>query len=123
VRFHPYLDAMDMYANSVYNRGLRRHFIIAYAESILSDPGLWRMAVEYMVTCDEIGLQTAREVLLHVPLRILEPAPKAISASDVAASPGSYLEDLLEVCDEHDFRDTKANICRVGGHLPCRMVV
>ena len=81
------------------------------------------MAVEYMVTCDEIGLQTAREILLHVPLRILEPAPKAINASDTAASPSSHLEDLLEVCDEHGFLDTKANICRVGGILPCRMIV
>ena len=123
MRFHPHLDAVDMYANSVSNRGLRLHFIIAYAESILSDPGLWRMVVEYMVTCDEIGLQTAREVLLHVPLRILEPAPKAISASDIAASPGSHLKDLLDVCDEYGFLDTKATICRVGGHLPCRMIV
>ena len=114
---------MDMYPNSVYNRGLRRHFILAYAESILSDPGLWRMAVEYMVTCDEIGLQTAREVLSRVPMRILEPAPKAISTSDTAASPTSHLEDLLEVCDEHDFLDTKADICRVGGLLYRRMIV
>lgn len=93
----------------------------------MSDPSLWRMVVEYMVTCEEIGLQTAREVLLHVPLRILEPAPKATSASDIAAaaaaSPSSYLEDLLEVCDEHKFYDTKANICRVGGILPCRMII
>ena len=81
------------------------------------------MVVEYMVTCEEIGLQTAREVLLHVPLRILEPAPKAISTDDVVVSPTSHLEDLLEVCDEHKFEDTKANICRVGGVLPCRMVV
>jgi nuclear pore complex protein Nup85 len=112
-----------MYPNSMYNRSLRRHFILAYAESILSDPSLWRMAIEYMVTCDEIGLQTAREVLLHVPLRVLEPAPKAISASDIAASPRSHLEDLLEVCDEHDFLDTKANICRVSDILPHCMIV
>lgn len=80
------------------------------------------MAVEYMVSCDEIGLQTAREVLLHVPLRILEPAPKVVTAGDTAASPTSHLEDLLEVCNEHGFQDTKANICRVGGHLPrCMM--
>ena len=81
------------------------------------------MAVEYMGTCDEIGLQTAREVLSHVPLRILEPAPKAISDGDNAASQRSHLEDLLEVCDEHGFLDTKTNICRVGGVLPRRMIV
>jgi nuclear pore complex protein Nup85 len=103
----------------VYDSGLRRHFILTYAESILSDPGLWRMAVEYMAICDEIGLQTAREVLLHVPLRILE----SITDGDSAASPSSHLEDLLEVCDEHDFQDTKANICRVGGLLLRCMIV
>jgi len=114
---------MDTYANSVYNRDIRRHFVLAYAESILSDPWLWRMAVEYMVTCDEIGLQTAREVLLHVPMRLLEPAPKAMNTSDNAASPTSHLKDLLEVCDEHDFLDTKADICRVGGPFPRRVIV
>jgi hypothetical protein len=56
---------------------------------------LWRMAVEYMVTCDEIGLQTAREVLLHVPLRILEPHQK-LTTGATGASPRSHLEDLLE---------------------------
>lgn len=81
------------------------------------------MAVEYMVTCNEIGLQTAREVLLHVPLRILEPAPKTITAGATTDTPRSHLEDLLEVCDEHGFQDTKANICRVGGLLPRRMIV
>jgi hypothetical protein len=81
------------------------------------------MAVEYMVTCDEIGLQTAREVLLHVPMRLLEPAPKAISTSDSEASSTSHLEDLLEVCDEHGFLDTRADICRVGGLLPRRMII
>lgn len=81
------------------------------------------MAVEYMVTCDEVGLQTAREVLLRVPLRILESAPQAITASDQAASSSSHLEDLLEVCDEHDFQDTKVYICRVGGLLPRRVII
>ena len=46
------------------------------------------MAVEYMVTRDEIGLQTACEVLLHVPIRILEPAPKAISATYIVVYRG-----------------------------------
>jgi hypothetical protein len=81
------------------------------------------MAVEYMVTCDEIGEQTAREVLLHVPLRILEPAPRSITTDDMAESPSPHLEDLLEVCDEHNFQDTKANICRVCGLIRCRMIV
>jgi len=112
---------VDLYTKFVYNRGLRRHFILAYAESLLSDPWLWRIAVEYMVACGEIGLQTAREVLLRVPLRILESAPKAITASDESAS--SRLEDLLKVCDEHNFQDTKSYICRVSGLLPRRAIV
>jgi len=117
--------AVNVCANCTYYRSLRHHFILGYAESILSDPGLWRMAVEYMVTCEHTGLQTAREVLLRVPLRILESAPKAITTGDGdnATSSRTHLEDLLEVCDEHNFGDTKAYICRVSGLLPRRMVV
>ncbi|KAF9648762.1 hypothetical protein BDM02DRAFT_3180018 [Thelephora ganbajun] len=47
---------------------LRQYHVLQYAEYLHSDPALWRITVDYMCACGEIGTYRADEVLLRVPL-------------------------------------------------------
>ena len=47
---------------------LRDQYTISYAEYLHSDPGLWRITVDYLCTCGDIGKQMADQILMRVPL-------------------------------------------------------
>ncbi|KAF5383546.1 hypothetical protein D9615_003741 [Tricholomella constricta] len=51
---------------------LRDFHILKYADYLHSDPALWRITVDYMYSCGEIGKLQADEILLRVPLRLRE---------------------------------------------------
>ena len=49
---------------------LRQWYILAYAEYLHTDPGLWRLTVDYLCSCGDVGKEMADEVLVRVPLQL-----------------------------------------------------
>ena len=45
---------------------LREQYILSYADYLRSDPALWRITVDYMYSCGDVGQSRADEILLRV---------------------------------------------------------
>ena len=58
--------------------------MLAYAEYLRSDPALWRITVDYMYSCGDVGRYMGDQVLVRVPLR-LKPLKDADSVGGAAA--------------------------------------
>ncbi|KII87265.1 hypothetical protein PLICRDRAFT_113015 [Plicaturopsis crispa FD-325 SS-3] len=100
---------------------LRDQHVLAYAEYLHSDPGFWRLTVDYMCSCGHIGNDRADEVLLRVPLRLHNSredphAPTGtqerneIRAGDVVG----VLKEVNETCFEHQRERARRAICRIA---------
>lgn len=92
----------------------RDYHILAYAEYLHSDPALWRITVDYMYSCGEVGKQQADEVLLRVPLRLHEQTDpsfeRGIKAGDVVGA----LKDVNQTCFQYHREGVRRTVCRVG---------
>lgn len=93
---------------------LRDQHILSYAEYLHSDPALWRIAVDYMYSCGDIGQRRADEVLLRVPLQLhqqnsdLKVDPR-IRAGDIVG----VLKDVNKTCFEYKRENVRRTVCRV----------
>ncbi|KAH9829993.1 Nup85 nucleoporin-domain-containing protein [Rhodofomes roseus] len=97
---------------------LREHYILSYCEYMRSDPGLWRITVDYLCTCGEIGQQMADEVLMRVPLR-LQPPKDAADADEESARIRSgtlagVLKEVNASCYEHKREAVRRMVCRIA---------
>ncbi|KAF9642653.1 hypothetical protein BDM02DRAFT_3105390 [Thelephora ganbajun] len=115
---------------------LRQHHVLQYAEYLHSDPALWRITVDYMCACGEIGTYRADEVLLRVPLgfssysqptgsdpggkkttvnddRIADTEDEAsrIRAGDIVG----VLKEVNQCCFEHGREGVRRMVCRIAG--------
>ncbi len=97
---------------------LRQHYIINYAEYLLSDPALWRITVEYLYSCGEIGQGMADQVLMRVPLRLQAPKDAAAAGEEAARIRSGHLagvlKDVNQTCYEHQREEIRRMVCRVG---------
>lgn len=98
---------------------LRDYHILTYADYLRSDAGLWRVVVDYMYSCDDIGKQQADEVLLRVPLRLYDrPNPAAgeliTEEREETEAVVGVLKELNEACSEYQREATRRTICRVS---------
>ncbi|KAF8646884.1 hypothetical protein AX16_007062 [Volvariella volvacea WC 439] len=93
---------------------LRDQYVLAYAEYLHSDYTLWRLTVDYMYSCSEIGKRRADEVLLRVPLRIHEQASnkgdKNIKTGDIVG----VLKDVNETCFQYQREAVRRTVCRIA---------
>ncbi|KAF8998522.1 nucleoporin Nup85-like protein [Cyathus striatus] len=93
---------------------LRDQYILSYAHYLHSDPGLWRITVDYMYSCGDLGKLRADEVLLRVPLRlreqILDSTEDRIQAGDVAG----VLKDINQTCFEYQRESVRRTVCRIA---------
>lgn len=87
---------------------LRDHYILTYAEYLHSDPALWRITVDYMYSCGDVGKQQADEVLLRVPLRLHEKTETVRTGGVVGV-----LKDVNQTCLQHERESVRRTICRV----------
>lgn len=98
---------------------LRDYHILTYADYLRSDAALWRVVVDYMYSCDDIGKQQADEVLLRVPLRLYD-RPNPAAGETIAEERGEteavvgVLKELNETCSEYQREATRRTICRVS---------
>ena len=104
-----------MHTDNIYSTELstRQQYILAYAESLRSDPALWRITVGYMGACGETGLRRADEVLLHVP--IMEDGGKLTTTAgpDEDAVPET-LQEVVKICYELGREHVRREVCSVS---------
>lgn len=119
--------------------GFRDHFILQYTDILLSDPGLWRIVVDYLASLDNVGIGRGRmrEVLLSLGSsarvgdreedREEEVDAKAENAGredDKAAAAvddeaqlksrkQTRIEDVLEACAQYGLEDVTRSLCLV----------
>jgi len=103
---------------------IRQHLILRYAESILADPSLWRIAVIYMCGCGERGKLYADEVLRRVPLELgrSKGKGKAVAQNDAMDTDeenpiDEKVREVLEICKEYEREGVRREICQVPS--PC----
>lgn len=113
---------------------LRQYHVLQYAEYLHSDPALWRITVDYMCACGEIGTHRADEVLLRVPFGFStyskstgsDPVGKKSTANDDrttetedeasrirAGDIVGVLKEVNQCCFEHGREGVRRMVCRV----------
>ncbi|KAG6827154.1 hypothetical protein H0H92_013005 [Tricholoma furcatifolium] len=102
------LQLIDTDSDDESRLSLRDYHILKYAEYLQSDPALWRVTVDYMYTCGEVGKLQADEILLRVPLRLQE--PRDSSSSDITG----VLKDVSQTCLTYQREAVRRTICRVA---------
>ncbi|EDR05684.1 uncharacterized protein LACBIDRAFT_302853 [Laccaria bicolor S238N-H82] len=90
----------------------RDEHVLSYADYLHSDPALWRVTVEYMYSCGDVGKDRADEILLRVPLRLQEQNFEEIKirAGDVVG----VLKDVNQTCFQHKREAVRRSVCRIA---------
>ncbi|KAF9461545.1 nucleoporin Nup85-like protein [Collybia nuda] len=92
----------------------RDHHILAYAQYLHSDPALWRITVDYMYSCDEVGKQQADEVLLRVPLRLHEQTEPSVERGIKSGDIVGVLKDINQTCFQYQREGVRRTVCRIA---------
>lgn len=92
----------------------RDQYILAYAEYLHSDPGLWRMTVNYMYSCGDVGKGMADQILLRVPLKLQEQNNSDLGQRIREGDVVGVLKDVNETCFQHQREAVRRTICRVS---------
>ncbi|KAL6299538.1 Nup85 nucleoporin-domain-containing protein [Sparassis latifolia] len=97
---------------------LRQQYVLSYTEYLRSDPALWRITVDYMCTCGDIGKQMADEVLVRVPLRLQAPRDSSDASAERerirTGNLAGVLKDVAATCFEHQREGVRRTVCRIA---------
>ena len=94
---------------------LREQYILSYADYLRSDPALWRITVDYMYSCGDVGKSRADEILLRVPLRLQEQnSDRKINSRIRAGDVVGALKDVNKTCFQYKRENVRRTVCRVG---------
>ena len=94
---------------------LRQQYILSYAEYLHSDPGLWRLTVDYMCSCGSTGKEMADQVLMRVPLKLLSPSEQDDESSRIRAGDlAGVLKEVIASCHHHQREGARRAVCKVG---------
>ena len=94
---------------------LREQYILSYADYLHSDPALWRITVDYMYSCGDVGKSRADEVLLRVPLKLQEQnSDRQINSRIRAGDVVGVLKDVNKTCFQYRRENVRRTVCRVG---------
>ena len=122
-------------------KSFRDYFIVLYCDLLQSDPGLWRVTVDYLASLDDadIGRGRMRELLVNLG-STASPAIETPPPQDTAAANGGKVEgavgdqsktsstaitveDVLAVCAQYGLEDATKRICLVGRQTRFYMAV
>lgn len=102
---------------------LRDEYILSYADYLHSDPDLWRITVDYMYSCGEIGQSRADDILLRIPLRLHEQnADVKVDSRIRAGEVIGVLKDVNTTCFEYRRESVRRTVCRVSSPLLCKLL-
>ncbi|KAI9062477.1 hypothetical protein FKP32DRAFT_1686414 [Trametes sanguinea] len=97
---------------------LRQHYILSYAEYLRTDPALWRITVDYLYSCGNVGREMADQVLMRVPLRLEKRASTGTVGEEAARIRAGHLagvlKDVNETCFEYQREEIRRMICRIA---------
>ncbi|KAJ7066584.1 nucleoporin Nup85-like protein [Mycena amicta] len=93
---------------------VRDEHILAYAEYLHSDPALWRITVEYMYSCGDVGKERGDEILVRVPLRLQGKAQQPDDGQIRAGNVVGILKDVNQTCFEYQREGARRTVCRIA---------
>ncbi|KZW00006.1 hypothetical protein EXIGLDRAFT_723166 [Exidia glandulosa HHB12029] len=110
---------------------VRDYLVLSYAEYLRADPHLWRITVDYMYTCGELGERMADQILLTVPITRADAGGETRDvemgdATTAATAPSSSatndatiggVEALSEICREHAREHVRRQICKNAARI------
>ncbi|KAK2465707.1 hypothetical protein APHAL10511_002251 [Amanita phalloides] len=110
------MDALGLVTENINDSEIstRDQNILAYAEYLHSNPGLWRMTVNYMYTCGDVGKGMADQILLRVPLQIREQNNSDLGQKIREGDIVGVLKDVNETCFQHQREAVRRTICRIA---------
>ncbi|KAL8279181.1 hypothetical protein RQP46_008437 [Phenoliferia psychrophenolica] len=109
-------------------QSLRDYFILSYTDILLSDPGLWRIVLDYLSSCGAEGRARMRAVVLAVNLDS-ESKTEGAAVEDVEMDGGETkenepptkttdtVEEVLRACAEHGLDDEMRKVCKIYAEL------
>ncbi|EGN95218.1 hypothetical protein SERLA73DRAFT_187558 [Serpula lacrymans var. lacrymans S7.3] len=97
---------------------IREYYVLSYAQYLHSDPALWRLTVAYMCSSGRIGLHSADEILIRVPLRLQDKhrigeRDKSVESARTRGL-SALLKDVNETCFEYRREDVRRVVCRMA---------
>ncbi|KAH9924587.1 Nup85 nucleoporin-domain-containing protein [Amylocystis lapponica] len=96
----------------------RSQYVLDYAQYLHSDPALWRIAVDYMCSCGDVGKEMADQVLMRVPLGLRRGADETAAEEESERIRAGALPDVFkeisETCREYQREEIRRMICRVA---------
>ncbi|KIY53012.1 hypothetical protein FISHEDRAFT_34385 [Fistulina hepatica ATCC 64428] len=107
------LKMIDSDVNDESGLSKRDSYILSYAEYLHSDPTLWRITVDYMYSCGKIGTARADEVLLRVPLRLVESA-QADGGKTQAGNVVGVVKDVNQTCYDYKRESVRRTVCKIA---------
>jgi nuclear pore complex protein Nup85 len=105
---------------------LRDHFLLAYADGLLADPSLWRIAVDYLATCGEVGRARMRQIVRSVDLEEPEGAEEGEdkemeveggAAAGEEVTRARVVDDVIAVCARHGLEDEIVAVCKAWSEI------
>lgn len=107
---------------------MRQQFLLNYADYLHCDPSLWRITVDYMCACGDIGKERADEVLLRVPIPISisprRPQQQGDEQTDMVVDDEAaqlregrvegVLKDVIKACFEYGRESVRRMVCAVS---------
>ena len=94
---------------------MRERYILSYSDYLRSDPALWRITVDYMYSCGDVGKSRGDEILLRVPLRLQEQnSDRKINSGIRAGDVVGVLKDVNKTCFQYRRENVRRTVCRVS---------
>jgi len=93
---------------------LRDRYILSYAGYLRSDPACWRITVDYLMYCGDVGKEMADTVLLRVPLRLKGSNEKTEDAARIRAGDVTgVLKEINEACFYYGREEVRRMACKI----------
>ncbi|KAF9526094.1 Nup85 nucleoporin-domain-containing protein [Crepidotus variabilis] len=109
------LELVDSCLDEDSSLSLRDEYILTYADYLHSDPALWRVTVDYMYSCGDVGKSRGDEILLRVPLQLHEQNSDVKVNSRIRAGEiVGVLKDVNATCLEYQRENVRRTVCRIA---------
>ncbi|KAJ7623243.1 Nup85 nucleoporin-domain-containing protein [Roridomyces roridus] len=102
---------------------IRDQHILAYAEYLHSDPALWRITVDYMYSCGDVGKERGDQVLIRVPLRLNDRGPDSQGGDEDKIRAGNIvgvLKDVNQTCFDYRREAARRTVCKIAAQALVR---